>query len=71
MKALQIHKQGGYEVLEIHEIPVPEPKEGEVLIKTEVSASGTYKMIRLEQQILAKTQRHPLVFPLDYATCHL
>lgn len=61
MKTLQIHKQGGYEVLEIHEIPVPEPKEGEVLIKTEVSASGTYKMIRLEQQILAKTQRPPLV----------
>jgi NADPH:quinone reductase len=35
MRALQIQKQGGFEVLEIREIPVPQPGNGEVLIKTE------------------------------------
>jgi hypothetical protein len=34
-RALQIPHQGGYEVLQIHEIPVPQLKAGEILIKTE------------------------------------
>jgi NADPH2:quinone reductase len=37
MRALQIHSQGGLEVLAIHEIPVPEPSENELLIKVEYS----------------------------------
>jgi NADPH2:quinone reductase len=37
MKALQIHSQGGLDVLAIHDIPVPKPKEDEVLVKVEHS----------------------------------
>ncbi|KDN43188.1 GroES-like protein [Tilletiaria anomala UBC 951] len=35
MKALQIQKQGGLEVLEIHDVPVPQPGPGQVLLKVE------------------------------------
>ncbi|KAI5474910.1 hypothetical protein MNV49_002193 [Pseudohyphozyma bogoriensis] len=34
-KALQIHEQGGLDVLAIHEIPVPKPGKGQVLYKNE------------------------------------
>jgi NADPH2:quinone reductase len=36
-RALQIQKQGGLDVLEIREIPTPEVKDDQVLIKTEWS----------------------------------
>jgi NADPH2:quinone reductase len=35
MKALQIHSQGGLDVLAIHDTPVPKPKEDELLVKVE------------------------------------
>lgn len=35
MKALQIHQQGGPEVLQIHDVPVPQPGPSEVLLKVE------------------------------------
>ncbi|KAF2873419.1 hypothetical protein BDV95DRAFT_627346 [Massariosphaeria phaeospora] len=35
MKAVQIDKTGGTEVLQYRDVPVPEPKEGEVLVKNE------------------------------------
>lgn len=61
MKALQIHKQGGYEVLEIHTIPVPEPKEGEVLLKTEVSFSVWASWGDRMEDGLAQTRRRKLI----------
>src|SRR5512133_3582427 len=38
MKAIRIHEHGGPEVLKLEEIPVPQPGEGQALVK--VAASG-------------------------------
>ena len=35
MKAVYIEKTGGTDVLQYNDVPVPEPKEGEVLVKNE------------------------------------
>ena len=35
MKAVYIEKTGGTDVLTYSDVPVPEPKEGEVLVKNE------------------------------------
>lgn len=37
MKAIVIDEQGGPEVMQLKEIPVPKPGKGEVLIKVEYS----------------------------------
>lgn len=37
MKAIQIQQQGGPEVMELREIPVPHPASNQVLIKVEFS----------------------------------
>src|SRR6266704_6632543 len=37
MKAIRVHKYGGAEALTYEEIPLPEPKAGEVRVKTEAS----------------------------------
>jgi NADPH-dependent curcumin reductase CurA len=42
MRALQIQQQGGLEVLDIKEIPVPQPGKGQVLIKTEWSGVSSF-----------------------------
>ena len=33
MRAIQIHRFGGPDVLELKDIPIPEPKPGEALVK--------------------------------------
>ena len=38
MKAIQFHEFGDVDVLRLEDIPVPEPKQGEVLIR--VQAAG-------------------------------
>lgn len=52
MLAIQIHAQGGLDVLAIHKVPVPLPKDDEILIKVEYAGvnyidtymrSGLYK----------------------------
>lgn len=35
MNALQIHSQGGLDVLAMHDVPVPKPKSDELLVKVE------------------------------------
>jgi NADPH2:quinone reductase len=35
MKAVLIEKTGGTDVLQYKDVPVPQPKEGEVLVKNE------------------------------------
>ncbi|KAG8410018.1 hypothetical protein J3458_019089 [Metarhizium acridum] len=53
MKAVQVSKTGGVEVLEYKDVPVPTPKEGQVLVKNEFAGvnfidtyfrSGLYKL---------------------------
>lgn len=39
MKAIQVHQYGEPEVLKLEEIPVPEPRKGEVLVKIIVAAA--------------------------------
>src|SRR5580698_8013333 len=52
MKAIQIHQTGGPEVLQLAELPIPEPGPGQVLIRVEATGvnfievyfrKGTYK----------------------------
>ena len=52
MKAIQIHQTGGPEVLQLAELPIPEPGPGQVLIRIEATGvnfieiyfrKGTYK----------------------------
>src|ERR1039458_3179213 len=35
MKAIQIHETGGPEVLKLAELPIPQPEQGQVLIRVE------------------------------------
>lgn len=49
MQALQIQKQGGLEVLEIHEIDTPKPNPDEVLVRVdcEYSVLSCFGRVRL------------------------
>ncbi len=56
MKAVRVHKYGGSDVLQIDEVPVPEPGPGEVRIKVEAAGvnfvdvyfrTGAYKGVPL------------------------
>jgi NADPH2:quinone reductase len=40
MKAVLFHTHGGAEVLEYTEFPIPEPGDGQVLVKLEAAAIG-------------------------------
>lgn len=53
MRAIRIHKTGGTEVLQLDDIPVPEPKAGEALVRVQVAGvnfidvykrTGLYKL---------------------------
>lgn len=35
MKAIQIHEQGGLDVMKLEEVPTPKPEAGQVLLKVE------------------------------------
>ena len=37
MKAVEIDETGGVEVLKYRDVPVPEPEEGQVLLKSDVA----------------------------------
>jgi NADPH2:quinone reductase len=42
MKAIQVHKFGGPEVLEIHEIPTPQPGPGQTLVRVRAAGVNPY-----------------------------
>jgi NADPH2:quinone reductase len=42
MKAIQVHKFGGPEVLEIHEIPTPKPGPGQILVRVRAAGVNPY-----------------------------
>ncbi len=42
MKAIQVHRFGGPEVLALHEIPTPEPGPGEVLVRVRAAGVNPY-----------------------------
>lgn len=45
MKAIVIDEQGGPEVMQLKEIPVPKPGKGEVLIHVEYSGCAMFEFI--------------------------
>ena len=61
MKAVRVHKYGGPEVLTLEEIPVPEPKAGEVCVKIE--AIGVNYI-----DIYQRTGLYPLQTPFTLGT---
>lgn len=42
MKAIQVHKFGGPEVLELHEIPTPKPGHGQILVRVHAAGVNPY-----------------------------
>jgi NADPH:quinone reductase len=42
MKAIQVHKFGGPEVLELHEIPTPKPGPGQILVRVHAAGVNPY-----------------------------
>jgi len=42
MKAIQVHKFGGPEVLELHEIPTPKPGPGQILVRVRAAGVNPY-----------------------------
>jgi NADPH:quinone reductase-like Zn-dependent oxidoreductase len=68
MHAVLIRKFGGPEVVELAEIPVPEPRAGEVLVKVEAASLNPvdYK-IRGGKYPLVKDDRLPFVLGRDFS----
>jgi NADPH2:quinone reductase len=60
MRAVQIDEFGGPEVLQVSDIPKPEPKDGEVLIKVEVAGMNFADTHQRENSYLARYEL-PLV----------
>ena len=42
MKAIQVHRFGGPEVLELHEIPTPKPASGQILVRVHAAGVNPY-----------------------------
>src|SRR4051794_10273970 len=50
MKAVRIDRFGGPEVVEVQEVPVPEPREGEVLVRVEAAGVAPWDALIREGQ---------------------
>src|SRR5664279_866460 len=59
MKAIQISRTGGPEVLEVIELPIPKPGPGEVLVKAHAIGVAYFDM-------LIRSGRYPWMPPLPY-----
>ena len=63
MKAAVMHEPGGPEVLQIEELPVPEPKSGEILIR--VKAFGVNRSELFTRQGLSPDVKFPRVLGIE------
>ncbi|ADI15865.1 Alcohol dehydrogenase zinc-binding domain protein [Truepera radiovictrix DSM 17093] len=66
MRAVQIRRTGGPDVLELTELPVPEPRSGEVLLKVEAAGVNFADIMVVAGTYLTPTQT-PLVPGLEVA----
>jgi NADPH:quinone reductase-like Zn-dependent oxidoreductase len=68
MKAVRIHSFGGPEVLQLEELPVPEPAQGEVLVRVHAASVNPVDWKTREGKYPAvNAQRLPLVLGRDVA----
>lgn len=59
MKAIQVHKFGGPEVLEVHELPTPKPAVGQILVRVRAAGVNPY-------DTYMRNGTYPIKPPLPY-----
>ncbi|WP_182482872.1 alcohol dehydrogenase catalytic domain-containing protein, partial [Calidithermus roseus] len=66
MKAIQINRTGGPEVLELTELPLPIPGPGQVRLKVEAAGLNYADILTVAGEYLTRT-RLPLVPGMEFA----
>lgn len=66
MKAIQVHRAGGPEVLELTDLPKPHPGPGQVLIKVEAAGLNFADILYVAGEYLVRT-RYPTVPGMEFA----
>src|SRR5437588_3774290 len=66
MKAIRIHETGGPEVMQLEEVEVPTPQEGEVLVKVEASGVNYADLAQRQGAYLTRT-RTPMTMGAEFA----
>src|SRR5687768_2881343 len=66
MRAVQLNRFGGPEVLELFEMPTPVPKSGEVLIRIEAAGINFFEAL-MRQDRYAVTPDLPAIFGVEVA----
>lgn len=66
MKAIQVHRAGGPEVLELTDLPKPHPGPGQVLVKVEAAGLNFADILYVAGEYLVRT-RYPTVPGMEFA----
>src|SRR6266571_2479908 len=66
MKAIRIHETGGPEVMQLEEVEVPTPQEGEVLVKVEAAGVNYADLAQRQGAYLTRT-RTPMTLGAEFA----
>ena len=66
MKAIRIHETGGPEVMQLEEVEVPTPQEGEVLVKVEAAGVNYADLAQCQGAYLTRT-RTPMTLGVEFA----
>jgi len=66
MKAIQVHRAGGPEVLELTDLPKPSPGPGQVLIKVEAVGLNFADILSVAGEYLVRT-RYPMIPGMEFA----
>lgn len=66
MKAIQVHRAGGPEVLELADLPKPSPGRGQVLIKVEAVGLNFADILYVAGEYLVRT-RYPAIPGMEFA----
>lgn len=66
MKAIQVHRAGGPEVLELTDLPKPSPGPGQVLIKVEAVGLNFADILYVAGEYLVRT-RYPMIPGMEFA----
>jgi NADPH2:quinone reductase len=66
MKAIRIHETGGPEVMQLEEVEVPTPQEGEVLVKVEAAGVNYADLAQRQGAYLTRTHT-PMTLGVEFA----